>query len=188
MSYKRDYNEIYSKECTYGRLANWEDKDPHVLKYFQSGNFKRVLDAGCGRGHHLKLLQSNGFEVFGIDVSDVCCNKYLAQYPHKCEDIVSYAEEGEQYDAILCTDVLEHISLNNLDATLEALTKLAPNALLGIANHRSRHLGIECHLIIKDEKWWLKKLCSHYDRVELYHKLSKLFFFIEVAQDGSARV
>lgn len=50
---------------------------------------------------------------------------------------------------------------------LEALSRLAPKALLGIANHSSIHNGHELHVIQKGHRWWMQRVGQYFPHVEL---------------------
>ena len=79
----------------------------------------RVLEAGCGSASNLKL----GEQVWlvGIDISEkqLARNTVLREKIHA--DIQRYAFPAESFDAIICWDVLEHLSKPEL-----ALRQFAP--------------------------------------------------------------
>jgi 2-polyprenyl-3-methyl-5-hydroxy-6-metoxy-1,4-benzoquinol methylase len=86
----------------------------------------KILDVGCGNGVISRHLGRYGFNVTGIDVSEKAIEKAqsLNIYSNvkfmkkSAEELVA---EGAQYDAIICSEVLEH--LNNPDALLDVLNK-----------------------------------------------------------------
>lgn len=85
-----------------------------------------VLDVGCGNGIISRGAGREGFNVYGIDVSEKAIEKAQAlnkysnvQFMKKsAEELIA---EGAKYDAIICSEVLEH--LNNPDALLDVLNQ-----------------------------------------------------------------
>lgn len=74
-----------------------------------------VLDVGCGNGVISRSLGAFGFNVYGIDVSDKAIEKarQLNTYPNVKFDVVSaeaLVAEGKRYNAIICSEVLEHLN------------------------------------------------------------------------------
>ncbi|MCK4529409.1 class I SAM-dependent methyltransferase, partial [candidate division WOR-3 bacterium] len=71
----------------------------------------RILDIGCGQGHFLFYLLSEGFNnVTGVDISPeqvAFCKKYVTQNVF-CSDYESWLK-GEQYNVIVMNELLEHI-------------------------------------------------------------------------------
>ena len=75
----------------------------------------RVLDVGCGNGVISRHLGKLGFNVTGVDVSEKTIEKArsLTDLPNvvfmkkSAEELVA---SGEKYDAIVCSEVLEHLS------------------------------------------------------------------------------
>jgi 2-polyprenyl-3-methyl-5-hydroxy-6-metoxy-1,4-benzoquinol methylase len=74
-----------------------------------------VLDMGCGNGYISKAAADKGFSVIATDVSEKTINEARILNPHQN---VSYrvlrqkdleAETG-RYDAIICSEVLEHLA------------------------------------------------------------------------------
>lgn len=88
------------------------------------GNGAQVLDVGCGNGVISRHLGRLGFQVTGIDVSERTIEKARSISPlpnvsfftRSAEELVA---EGTQYDAIICSEVLEH--LHNPGSLLEVL-------------------------------------------------------------------
>jgi len=75
-----------------------------------------VLDVGCGNGVISRSLGSFGFSVYGIDVSEKAIEKakQLNTYPNVKFEVLSAEQlvaEGKKYDAVICSEVLEHLNV-----------------------------------------------------------------------------
>lgn len=143
-------------------------KLPYVIDFARSIE-GTVLDAGCGRGSLLNYMIENGIDAFGVELSKAACDLYLQGVPHANADIITWADQGHTYPGLICTDVLEHIPPDQIDAVLEALSRLAPKALLGIANHSSIYEGHELHVIQEGRDWWLNRVRQYFPTVETVH-------------------
>ena len=51
--------------------------------YFNDFKYTKILDVGCGTGHHVNLLNKYGYKVYGIDKSDDMISIAKKNYP-KC--------------------------------------------------------------------------------------------------------
>jgi len=102
-----------------------------------------ILDYGCGKGLLAKHLGG------GITV--------------QCYDpaIPAFSRLPIAADMVVCLDVLEHIEPDYLDNVLDHLRSLAGKYMfIAISRKvagRSLRDGRNAHLIIKDDRWWLKK-------------------------------
>ena len=93
----------------------------------------RILDIGCGNGNIASGIGSLGYEVIGIDFSNKAIN--YAQSRNKQANVtfeVRNAEEvddDEHYDAIICSEVLEH--LHHPDLLVKTIARiLKPGGVL----------------------------------------------------------
>lgn len=73
-----------------------------------------VLDVGCGNGVISRSLGKLGYNVLGIDVSEKAIDKarQLNTHPNVNFKLLSAEQlvaEGKQYDAVICSEVLEHL-------------------------------------------------------------------------------
>lgn len=98
-------------------------KDPYanakyeiVLEWLKSENVKTVLNAGCGSGELSFILAQNGYKVIGFDLDkdyvDLANKNVRKKKIKNCNFIVSGIENYKskvKYDAVIATDVLEHI-------------------------------------------------------------------------------
>jgi SAM-dependent methyltransferase len=149
------YDSIYAKCANY----NLPPPEPHyqACLCFSKQVGGAILDAGCGRGNYLRRLIRDGVPAYGIEPSKVCCEMYLGDVPYSRSDIISFKPE-RKFNGLICMDVLEHLEPASLDANLQAISRLAPNALLGIANFDDVMDGRHLHLILEDSGWWRKRL------------------------------
>ncbi len=119
----------------YDRIADRKRVDyiANVLKTSLPPN-GRILDVGCGNGVISRHLGRLGFNVLGIDVSEktIAQAQSLTKEPNvrfmkkSAEELVA---SGEKYDAVICSEVLEH--LNDPGALLRVLyNTLAENGKL----------------------------------------------------------
>lgn len=87
-----------------------------ILKWLGEQKVTTVLNAGCGSGELSFILASNGYEVSGFDLDKDyidLANKNIQKHRIKnCSFSVSGIEDyktNTKYDAVIATDVLEHI-------------------------------------------------------------------------------
>jgi 2-polyprenyl-3-methyl-5-hydroxy-6-metoxy-1,4-benzoquinol methylase len=119
----------------YNRIADRKRVDfiAKVLSQSLPSN-ARILDVGCGNGVISRHLGKLGYNVLGIDVSEKTIEMAKAattlpnvQFMKKsAEELVA---SGEKYDAVICSEVLEH--LQDPGALLSVLSQsLAENGKL----------------------------------------------------------
>ena len=105
---------------------------PGRLKYFDrhmDWSGKRVLDLGCAGGFMAEALDARGARVFGLDPAKdaiEAARQHAAQEGRKIDYRVGYGEdmpyEDAAFDAVVCVDVLEHVS--DLDKTLSEVARV----------------------------------------------------------------
>lgn len=101
---------IYKKFIDLKRLNFiWENLKAHGVP--EGG---KILDVGCGNGNISIYLGNQGYQVLGIDISEKTILK--ARSLNTLDNVtfkVSSAEElgkrNELFDAIVCSEVLEHL-------------------------------------------------------------------------------
>jgi 2-polyprenyl-3-methyl-5-hydroxy-6-metoxy-1,4-benzoquinol methylase len=139
-------HEINERYGTSG--AKWARK---VSQLVQSTGCTSVLDYGCGKG-----LLAAALPELGIV-------EYDPAIPGK-------DREPDPADFVVCTDVLEHIEPDCLDAVLDHIRKLSLKyAFLNIATRPAvKHLpdGRNAHLIIESAEWWRGRVEPFFTIVE----------------------
>jgi SAM-dependent methyltransferase len=110
---KSEYQRMYMLETSF-----WWYKVLHELvEGFVSKNRKsdmKMLDAGCGTGRMMEILEKYG-KITGIDYSDDAigfCEKRGLKNLIK-GDLNDYNFEKDNYDAIVCLDVLYHADIKD---------------------------------------------------------------------------
>src|SRR5262245_17105294 len=73
---------------------------------------QRLLDVGCGTGHHLAALRQRGFEVAGVDGSQVMLDRARRHNPGvdlRCSDVESLPFADASFDLVLSVEVLRYL-------------------------------------------------------------------------------
>jgi hypothetical protein len=111
-----------------------------------------LLDYGCGKGAQYTDLRVH--ERWGIP--------FPALYDPGVPEL-SVLPEG-RFDAVICTDVMEHVIEENVDETIDAVTSRATKfAYFCIFTEPSRKFlpdGRNCHVTVHPPGWWLERIAT----------------------------
>jgi SAM-dependent methyltransferase len=98
--------------ASYDRLVDWPKRlareAPFFRELFEMHGVRRVLDAGCGTGHHATMFHSWGLEVVGMDVSPAMLEQCARL--HGRDERLHWVQgsfaappsPSKQFDAVVC--------------------------------------------------------------------------------------
>ena len=96
------------------QVAAQHDRDPNRLRAFEG---LRILDIGCGGGLLCEPMARLGAEVVGADaaprnipVAQIHAEKMDLDIDYRITTAEALAEAGEQFDAVLNMEVVEHVA------------------------------------------------------------------------------
>lgn len=102
---------------------------PSFVEFIEKTEFKKksALDIGCGTGKYLKYLEEKGFEVYGIDSSEVAVEitkKSLTDSTNiENKDIFEFFIPKNKYDLIISIATLNHGIKSNIRIIIEGIRK-----------------------------------------------------------------
>jgi len=140
----RDLNaRLHAEEPFYGTSSKlWAG---YVDKLAREELYGSILDYGCGKGILARELSPRGFNV----------SEYDPAIPGK-------DQKPDPAELVVCTDVLEHIEPDKINAVLRDLKRVTQCKLFfNIATRESKKTladGRNAHLLVRDKNWWADKL------------------------------
>lgn len=123
------YNKLYSNGYHSGKLTHSSIFYDHISELCDKKS--KILDIGCSTGIAMSHLKKLDYEMFGVDISDVavkiCQGKNLNAT--SCHSHLLPFDDAF-FDAVLSTDVIEHVLPDNIDKTLSEISRvLKPSGL-----------------------------------------------------------
>lgn len=147
-----------------GQYGISSGKWAEVVRQLSLSGRKSILDYGCGQQ---KLKEALG-----------------PAYTVACYDpaIAGLDAPPQPADVVVCTDVLEHIEPECLDAVLADLARLTNEiALLVVHTGPAKKMladGRNAHLIQQGSRWWTAKLIERFEPLKTEWHNGKDFLFI----------
>lgn len=143
--YQAQQTSYHVERPDYGQSGHkWAE---HVRTFSDQLGSRDILDYGCGKETLQRSLP------FPIHMYDPCI-------PHR-------ATPPEPADLVVCTDVLEHIEPECLDAVLDDIARLTKKLVfLEVATRPAVKFlpdGRNAHLIQEQAPWWLPKLTARWN-------------------------
>jgi len=145
----RDLNkEAHVRYPTFGRTSG--RYAPIVLEMIKRYKPSSVLDYGCGKG------------MLGHELR----HRIMQEWREYDPCIEGKDAKPEPADLVICTDVLEHVEPEHLDAVLDDLRRVTrERVFFVIATRFASHQladGRNAHLIVENDDWWLKRLSKQF--------------------------
>lgn len=142
-----------------------------VVNFLRQCGVRSILDAGCGSGkasRHIMTRHSGEFDVSGFDIADNCLDSFFDPIKDRYLTVGclwNRADFKSTYDAVICTDVMEHIPKEKVAPTLANLRDVARKAaFFGIHlqpdNFGPAVLGEPLHLTVEPPSWWLERIAE----------------------------
>lgn len=137
----------------------------HLLENLQKLNVKSILDVGCGSGKLMKhLIDTNLFlKVHGMDIAKNCLDPKFVEESKPTIHLGTLWKPSHfptTYDAIICTDVMEHIpeehvrqSIKNIFNHCRLLAFFSIDLTEDLFGPNL--LNTPLHLTVKPSHWWL---------------------------------
>ena len=147
---------------------------PHFLAHYRPP--ASVIDLGCGTGRASAGLKKAGFDVVMLDITSRCLDEVLPYMPFLEACLWERLPFKRSFDYFYCTDVLEHIPPEHVDAVLDNAKEIAREGFFQIAlfeEHFGSLIGENLHLTVKSWEWWADMICSRWDKAD----------FVEVEKD-----
>jgi len=126
---KEKWNEVYRKESQ--PLLPHEDLTK-IVRTFKMHGVRKILDLGCGSGRHTVYLASQGFEVWGIDISEEAIKKARSHLENmKLNAHLTVGSiykplpyENSFFDALICTRALHHAKIRDIRKAIKEIERV----------------------------------------------------------------
>ena len=129
-----------------------------VLAWIDHLNSKKVLDCGCGLGHYMKAFEDCGVEADGFDISEEAIKlcPYNSIKPRIRLGSITGIPYKETYDFVLCYDLLEHLTEEEILAALSELRRVSSKYILFSIcfSNDINFLKDPTHITSKYREWW----------------------------------
>jgi 2-polyprenyl-3-methyl-5-hydroxy-6-metoxy-1,4-benzoquinol methylase len=127
---------------------------PNIIEITSTKEAVSILDVGCGRGEWLELLQENGYQAKGVDVSRIA----VQQCRERGLDVTE--SDGIEYlrglvrnslDVITGFHIIEHLSFKTLITLFdEALAVLKPGGMIILETPNPANILVSAYDFYRD--------------------------------------
>jgi len=130
-----------------------------------------IIDFGCGGGAASRLFQERGMRVTGIDLAENCLDKENIGYFPFMIGCLWDLPRGLSAEYGFCTDVMEHIPTEKVEATLANIRRCITGKVYFNISLRKDHsgalIGDTLHLTVMPVEWWESELRRHWQNVDI---------------------
>lgn len=134
-----------------GKGAKWAETVADLLVRL---NLRSVLDYGCGQGSLGRALRTMGHPVADYDPA-----------------IPDKAASPAPADLVVCTDVLEHVEPDCLDAVLDDIARCTRHAAFVVVSlvpaGKVLADGRNAHILLQPAEWWAARLGGRFRLAEV---------------------
>ena len=175
----------YEKAWGHDRYRAYSPGEAVVLNYVMKCNpaHGKVIDFGAGTGRASLMLHKLHFDVTMIDIADNCLDDEVR------EAIGERLVVGNLWELLdlprapegFCTDVMEHIPTDKVDAVIENILGLCDRVFFQIClkeDHFGSEIDEHLHLTVRPFTWWRDKLGEFGDVVDARDLNNNGWFYV----------
>lgn len=141
--------QMHQNEVTFAGYSLLQHVDD-ISELVKAHQAKSLLDYGCGKGK--QYLVDEAHKAWG-GLRPHLYDPYYFPYS---------ATPYGRYDGVICTDVLEHVPEEGIDAVLGDLALYADKfVFLAICTREAKKClpdGRNAHLTVKPQEWWMERI------------------------------
>lgn len=127
----------------------------------------KLIDFGCGTGRPAMEFQRLGASVLGVDHATNCLDQGSNITFLQC--CLWDMPPNLLTDYGYCTDVMEHIPPEKVDAVLSEIKRIVRNKVFfqiaTFPDGMGKRIGETLHLTVQHPDWWKAKLSEHWGSV-----------------------
>ena len=167
---KENYVQIFSPETRVNDPVGHQDFDyKHCRKYglLDKWNGKRLLHVGCNSGGNSVALSWEGIRVIGVDINERAIEEarrsaknHRIKMRFYTANMIDMSLPRKRFDAMFCSNVLEHLYPEDLNPALLNLKKhMKRNASFYISVPKGNAIPDRSHTIIFND---VKPIIRHF--------------------------
>ena len=119
---------------------------------------RRVLDAGCALGLLVEALRTRNIEAFGIDASPYAIAHVYEPIKPFCRQASVTDPLSEQYDLIICLEVLEHMAVPEAETAIASFCAHTRDILFSSS---PLHFSEATHVNTQPPEYWAAQFARH---------------------------
>lgn len=162
-------------------LESFEQFGRHLADQFAEHlSGKKILDAGCGPGHHGKYLQDKGLDVVGIDISPEMVRLAQAKGVNaEVGDVESLRFRDSEFDGVWANAILLHVPKEKAAAAVKEWARvLKAGGITHISVKEGTEEGFEERKSMPGTRRWF----THFTEEEMRAFLELYFEVITVSR------
>ena len=156
--YDRAYYQSY-KDQPYERSEVWtrlfQNFAAHIVRDVRPGS---ALDAGCAMGFLVEALRDRGVEAYGFDISDFALSQAREDIRPFLWQASAATPLERDYDVIISTEVLEHLSPMEAEAAVENICNHTRDVIFSSSPDDFREAT---HLNVRGPEYWAELFAQH---------------------------
>ena len=156
--YDRAYYQSY-KDQPYERSEVWtrlfQNFAAHIVRDVRPGS---ALDAGCAMGFLVEALRDRGVEAYGFDISDFALSQAREDIRPFLWQASAATPLERDYDVIISTEVLEHLSPMEAEAAVENICNHTSDVIFSSSPDDFREAT---HLNVRGPEYWAELFAQH---------------------------
>ena len=140
-----------------------------IIEYIKSIKPESICDVGCGAGRFCVEASDFVNNIYGVDIASVLTDNTIKNGKVKYLDgeakSVPLPDKSVEY--ITSFDCLEHCPPEDIDIIFKEFYRVATKGIiLSVSSLHDSHDGVELHLTVEPQSWWVEKLKQYGDVFE----------------------